>query len=60
MEEIRPEEEIREQNIPQQEVQEQPVYRPRPGWQVWAARIGVGIVLIGFILYCLHIAGIGI
>ena len=60
MEEIRPEEEIREQNIPQQEVQEQPVYRPRPGWQVWAARIGVGIVLIGFVLYCLHIAGIGI
>ena len=60
MEEIRPEEEIREQNIPQQEVQEQPVYRPRPGWQVWVARIGVGIVLIGFILYCLHIAGIGI
>ena len=60
MEEIRPEEEIREQNIPQQEVQEQPVYRPRPGWQVWVARIGVGIVLIGFILYCLHIAGIGL
>ncbi|MBQ3147600.1 MAG: hypothetical protein IJB91_07740 [Oscillospiraceae bacterium] len=60
MEEIRPEEEIREQNIPQQEVQEQPVYTPRPGWQVWVARIGVGIVLIGFILYCLHIAGIGI
>jgi len=60
MEEIRPEEEIREQNIPQQEVQEQPVYRPRPGWQVWVARIGVGIVLIGFVLYCLHIAGIGI
>ena len=60
MEEIRPEEEIQEQNIPQQEIQEQPVYRPRPGWQVWAARIGVGILLIGFILYCLHIAGIGI
>ena len=35
-------------------------YIPRPKWQVWAARIGVGIVLIGFILYCLHIAGIGI
>ena len=57
MEEIRPEEEIQEQ-----EVQEQvtPAYNPRPSWQVWAARIGVVIMLIGFILYCLHIAGIGL
>ena len=60
MEENRTEQEIQEQEIPQQEVREQPVYRPRPGWQVWAARIGVGVVLLGFILYCLHIAGIGI
>ena len=60
MEEIRPEQEIQEQDIQQQEVQEQPVYNPRPGWQVWAARIGVAIVLIGFVLYCLHIAGIGL
>ena len=59
MEENRPEQEIQEQDIQQQEAQ-QPVYQPRPGWQVWAARIGVGIVLIGFILYCLHIAGIGL
>ena len=55
MEENRPEQEVLEQ-----EVQEKPVYKPRPGWQVWAARIGVGIVLLGFILYCLHIAGIGL
>ena len=60
MEENRTEQEILEQDQQAQEVQEQPVYTPRPGWQVWAARIGVGIVLIGFILYCLHIAGIGI
>ena len=60
MEENRTEQEILEQDQQAQEVQEQPVYKPRPGWQVWAARIGVGIVLIGFILYCLHIAGIGI
>ena len=60
MEENRPEQEILEQDQQTQEVQEQPVYKPRPGWQVWAARIGVGILLIGFILYCLHIACIGI
>ena len=60
MEENRPEQEIQEQAIPEQEVREQPVYQPRPGWQVWAARIGVAIMLIAFLLYCLHIAGIGI
>ena len=65
MEENRIEQELPEQELPEQdpqtpEEQEQPVYKPRPGWQVWAARIGVGILLIGFILYCLHIAGIGI
>ena len=54
MEEIRPEEEIQEQEI------QQLVYRARPGWQVWAARIGVVVMLVAFILYCLHIAGIGI
>ena len=53
------EENRNEQEIQEQEAQ-QPIYRPRPGWQVWAARIGVGIMLIGFILYCLHIAGIGL
>ena len=49
------------EEIPAEEIlQEAKTYNPRPGWQVWVARIGVGIVLIGFILYCLHIAGIGI
>ena len=60
MEENRPEQEIQEQDAQQQEVREQPVYTPRPGWQVWAARIGVVIMLIAFLLYCLHIAGIGV
>ena len=60
MEENRPEQENQEQDIPQEELQEQPVYRPRPKWQRFVAWIGVGIMLIGFILYCLHIAGIGI
>lgn len=36
--------------------QEQPVYVPRPAWQVWAARIGLVIVIIAVILYYLHIA----
>ena len=57
MEEIRPEEEIQEQEVQEQKKN---VYNPRPSWQVWAARIGVVIMLIGFILYCLHIAGIGL
>ena len=57
MEEIRPEEEIQESQIQEQEKSS---YTPRPSWQVWAARIGVVVMLIGFILYCLHIAGFGI
>ena len=36
--------------------QEQPVYTPRPAWQVWAARIGLVVVIIAVILYYLHIA----
>ena len=51
------------ENIQETETVENPQansYAPRPAYQVWAARIGVGIVRIGFIMYCLHIAGIGI
>ncbi len=36
--------------------QEQPVYVPRPAWQVWAARIGVAVVAAAFALYLIHIA----
>ncbi len=32
------------------------VYVPRPAYQVWAARIGLVIVIIAVILYYLHIA----
>ena len=49
-----------------QQEQEQPIeeailqqpegYRPRPAYQVWAARIGLVIVIIGIILYYYHIA----
>ncbi len=31
-------------------------YVPRPAWQVWAARIGLVIVLAGVALYLYHIA----
>ena len=34
---------------------EQPHYHPRPAWQVWAARIGLVIIIICVILYYLHI-----
>ena len=36
--------------------QEQNVYTPRPALQVWAARIGLVIVIVAVILYYLHIA----
>ncbi len=39
--------------------QEQPVYTPRPKWQICLAWLGVGIVAVGFILYLIHIASAG-
>ena len=40
---------------------EQPeeVYTPRPAWQVWAARIGLVIMIICVALYYWHIASGG-
>ncbi len=38
---------------------EQEVYTPRPAWQVWAARVGVVIMLICIALYFWHIASGG-
>ena len=35
---------------------EQPVYTPRPAYQIWAAWIGLAIVVTGIILYYLQIA----
>ena len=37
---------------------QQESYKPRPVWQIVAAWIGVGIMALGFALYCCHIAGI--
>ena len=49
------------QELPDEtEILHQEGYRPRPKWQVWAARIGAAIVLIAFLLYCWQIAQGGI
>jgi len=41
------------------ETEEKPVYVPRPAWQVWAARVGLVIMIICVILYYWHIASGG-
>jgi hypothetical protein len=47
-----------EQNIsvPNEETKE---YRPRPRYQIWAARIGLVIMIICIFLYYYHIASGG-
>ncbi len=39
---------------------EETEYVPRPRWQVWAARVGVVIIIVSFILYLYHIANGGL
>ena len=34
-------------------------YTPRPAWQVWAARVGVVVMIIAVALYYWHIASGG-
>lgn len=41
------------------EQQETEGYTPRPAWQVWAARVGVVIMIIAVALYYWHIASGG-
>ena len=48
---------MEEQNIHEEQKES---YQPRPAWQVWLARIGVVLMLVGFVLYCWHIANGGI
>ena len=36
--------------------EEKDVYVPRPAWQVWAARVGLVIMLISIALWLYHIA----
>jgi len=42
-----------------EEIQSEEVYTPRPRYQVWAARIGLVIVILGVLLYYWHIASGG-
>ena len=49
--------ELNQDELPVEEEKE--VYTPRPAWQVWAARIGVVIMIVAVILYYLYIAGGG-
>ena len=50
--------EIPEVQIPS--LEEKPKYRPRPAFQVWAARVGLVIMLIAIALYYFHIASGGL
>ena len=49
------EKELQEEILPQEEG-----YKERPRWQVWAARVGLVIVIICVILYYYQIAKGGI
>ncbi len=42
------------ENTEDQEPKE--VYKPRPAWQVWLARIGLVIMILGVLLYYYQIA----
>ncbi len=42
------------------EIIETESYNPRPAWQVWAARIGIAIMIVCIILYYWHIASGGL
>ena len=44
------------EEIQKPQPEEKPKYTPRPSWQVWAARIGLVIMIISIILYYIHIA----
>ena len=47
------------EQVDQPLVSEEAGYKPRPAWQVWAARIGVVIMIICVALYYWHIASGG-
>ena len=48
-----------ELNLEQPAEEPKPGYVPRPAWQVWAARVGLVIMIISIILYYWHIASGG-
>lgn len=37
-----------------------PQYKPRPKWQIILAWVGVGIMVVSFLLYCVQIANGGL
>lgn len=45
-----------EENIRDAQILDKESYHPRPKWQIVAAWIGMGIVLLAFCLYCYQIA----
>ncbi len=52
---------MEEERIDSEEIIEtEPAYTPRPRYQVWAARIGLVIVILAVILYYWHIANGGL
>ena len=49
-----------EKEIPEEELPQEEGYKPRPAWQVWAARLGL-VLAIAFVIYqLLTIAGGGL
>ena len=52
-------EEMPEEVLAEEILQDPETYTPRPGWQVWAARLGLVIVIIAIALYYFHIASGG-
>ena len=49
-------ENIPEEELPQIQEEEKPVYIPRPKWQVWGARVCLVLFVIVVILYYIKIA----
>ena len=52
--------EQRNQTEQTEEISPKEIYTPRPAWQIWAARIGVVIVIVAFLLYVWQIANGGL
>ena len=59
-EEVKKMDEQRNQTEQMEETSPKEAYTPRPAWQLWAARIGVVIVIVAFLLYVWQIANGGL
>ena len=58
--EVKKMDEQRNQTEQMEETSPKEAYTPRPAWQLWAARIGVVIVIVAFLLYVWQIANGGL